>query len=302
MKKSLIIILNVVVFIFVGELVVRCILAEKKMFIEEPLNETSRDVEKTNNLNSKIFFLGDSYAYGMGIDSKYRFSNIFYSKTHDLINLSQPGNSWGDYLRKIKEIENHLKENDFIYIGVNWDDIDSTNPNEFLSSKNVVNQNHDKTFIQKIYSNSSLFRFLSVQIQNNLKRLGYPLPIGRFNYYRKKAYVEKKQDLDNIMIYLEEVSKNNNIYIILYLMPNFNHLEHQHYMKSFHDYFLSLKYQKILIYNGHNDFLNPKEKYYIDIFDGHPNKNAHLIMSKYLEDKIIELDSSHIIPGRKPNK
>jgi hypothetical protein len=220
------------------------------------------------------------------------------SKTHDLTNLSQPGDSWGDYLRKIKEIENQLKENDFIYIGVNWDDIDTTKPKESLSSKNVVNQNRDKTFIRKMYSYFSSFRFLSVQIQNNLKRLGYPLPVGKFNYYRKRAYVEKNTDLDNIMIYLDEVSKSKNINIILYLMPSFNHLEHQHYMKSFHDYFFSFSYQKIVIYNGHNDFPNLTEKYYIDIFDGHPNKNAHQIMSKYLEEKIIELDSLYSNPKK----
>ena len=241
-----------------------------------------------------ILLLGDSFTKGLGIGENDRIANQLRSKGLSVIDSSKSGDNWTDYYRTLITFE-QFDSVDFLVIGVNWNDVgfpvgqilnssgkkDTIKPREL---KHVNTEKGIKSIIPNIYA-SKLISTLSGNIQNKLKRMGYPLPIGNFHYFRTDAYKEHRQDLDLVYSKFLELSSVYDVNIILYLMPDFNLLNRPEYFETFTDGF-NYNNSSVYVINGIDKFKDAKDgEYCISIQDGHPNADA----SKKIASEIILL-------------
>ena len=286
MKKFIKIFFYSFLILVVGEITIRLNLYFSE--VNKVFPETNRIKYKNDSLLNNIFVIGDSYTAGGGIEPTKKIINQIDKIGYNIYDLSASGDNWSDYVFKLKENEKNIKKGDIIFVGVNWNDVDfktesldiifSKKNKEIINSNVFENENSDR-FILKFYSKVELIRYLSATIMDNLKLIGYPLPVGTFNYFRKYAYSEKEKDLDRIIDYLVALSDTKESKIILYMMPNFNLLHQKKYMYNFHKYFLPKHTNSILVFDGHSDFEDLSVQYYIDLFDGHPNELAHTVIA-----------------------
>ena len=262
MRKSLYIVLCFSVFLLTGELIFR---VENYLVDHEVLDvKPNQDNSDYNPLaeSTKLLLLGDSYTKGLGIKESDRIFNQLKEQSFGVIDSSTSGDNWTDYYRKIVQFQ-HMDTLDFIVIGVNWNDVDFpvgqivnfTNPD--IASPGELEHDNTKNgtrrFISNIY-NSKLVSTLSSFLQYELKRAGYPLPIGHFHYFRTQAYKEHHQDFEVVYSKLSELISAYDLKVTLYLMPDFNLLNRPEYFRTFINEF-SFNQSNIYVINGLTSFM-----------------------------------------------
>jgi hypothetical protein len=260
---------------------------------------------KSDNKQSKIFLLGDSYTKGLGISPELRIANQLKIPGYRLLDSSHSGDNWANYISIIKNMESAIDSGDIIVIGVNWNDInfntgsiisiirmDYLQKKSNLNTKKLTENTRPRSliaFVRSIYGISKLISVLSGNIQNLLKRKGMPLPIGDFHYFRTKAYTEKRGELTAAMQYIQRINNSKGINTILYLMPDFNLTKRKDYFKTFIEFFETFNNkQNLLIINGVENFDTARDGIYcISIQDGHPNGLAHKEIAKQISNSIF---------------
>ena len=90
-----------------------------------------------------------------------------------------------------------------------------------------------KKLILYIYNKSNLLKFLRRNILNFTARKGFLLPFGDTYYLSEKVYEYKKADIEKIFKSLNAVAINKEVEILIYLLPEFNVLNHSKYFKKF---------------------------------------------------------------------
>ena len=293
MKKIIQITLYFSAFLLTGEFVFR---VESSLVKHEVLDVRNNNSEYSlSSEGSNILLLGDSFTKGLGITENDRIANQLRDKGLGVIDSSTSGDNWVDYYRKILQFQ-QMDTVDFIVIGVNWNDVgfptgslvNYTKNLEILPPGELKHKNTKKgiaRIIPNIYA-SKLASTLSSYFQNELKRAGFPLPVGNFHYFRTEAYKEHSKDFEVIYSKFSELTSVYDLKIILYLMPDFNLLNRPEYFKTFSDEF-SFHRSNVYVINGLDSFKGNKDgEYCISIHDGHPNAVA---------SKKIALDISLLI-------
>jgi len=294
--------LKILAFLIIGEIIFQ-------IHVRLGVNEI-KDIQKTTEGNTnpisggKIYLLGDSYTKGLGVKKENRIANRINVPSYIVIDSSQAGDNWSDYIRIIKSLDQQLHPNDFIVIGVNWNDVnfkkglitkiihpDSNAKNNIISKAEKKEKAHGlQAFVHSLYNSSKLIDFVSSNLQNTLRRKGIPLPIGDFQYFRAVAYHEKKTDLDSAMVFLNRTNITHNTHTILYLMPDFNLTKRLEYFKNYTNYFTERDSKYIQVMNGPELFYSAPDGYYcLSIHDGHPNDSADIKMAGQIQEKISKL-------------
>lgn len=281
---------KILTFILVGELVFRF---EKSIVNHEIYDHDTIQIpfyEQNSELN--ILLLGDSFTSGLGISSADRISNQIRARGIGVLDSSKSGNNWLDYFEQITHYQGY-DTTDFIVIGVNWDDVgfsigairelvrgESFNADFYFSENN---KNSEFKGIRKIYY-SRLFSTLSAYVQSQMKRNGFPLPLGDFHYRRTTAYMDHAKDFEIIWSTLEDLVDTTNTEVLLYLMPEFNLTNRAYYFDNFVKE-MSMRPPEIHVLNGIEDFSSSRDgEFCISIYDGHPNAAA----SKKIAKDIVE--------------
>ena len=293
MKKILYIIAKCIVFLILGELIFRF----ENSLVNHEIRDFKKEIVDTEFSNKKydlnVLLLGDSFTKGLGIEANYRIASQIRSREIRVVDSSRSGDNWVDYYRNIIQFES-LDTIDFVVIGVNWNDVgfpvgaihdyllnaetSSTGELKHVNVKKGING-----LIPNIYS-SKLISTLSGNVQNQLKRIGCPLPIGNFHYFRTKAYPEHSNDFKVIWSDFNKIIDTSDTEILLYLMPDFNLTQRVEYFNTFVQEMNNYK-SNVHIINGIEKFRNAQEgEYCISVQDGHPNAAA----SKKIANEIME--------------
>lgn len=306
MKK----ILYIILFLLIGEIILQI---DFKLNNIEVKDEVSAGPIAFDETKPKVYLLGDSYTKGLGIPTDSKLVNLLNHESFSIIDSSHSGDNWADYLSILKVIRSTIKPGSFIVIGVNWNDVafypgsissiinqvDTLNKEDTVIVNSQVRENVKPqaqslmSYVRLLYTKSKLFSFLSANTQNLLKRKGLALPLGDFHYFRKVAYYEKQQELEQLMDFIVKMNVEKNVQTILYLMPDFNLTNQTKYFDSFTNFFLHYNGKKrIHIINGIKDFQNSKDGYYcLSIHDGHPNGKAHLNIASSINKLIYNIQA-----------
>jgi len=310
--KALKFILYTCLFFLVGELIVRIdleydLLNNTPNKIEVKIEESvlKNKIEKgdfiTDSNQIRILVIGDSYINGGGISSKNKFSKKLSSLLENkyslekeilILDVSRPSNSTLDNYNSFIFYNKKFKPQ-FVFWAYNFNDIlysipqpqqvnlakktEKSPPKRMSKKKNGL-----KKFTSQLYSFSELTRYLSSNIQKQLKFRGIVMPLGEFYQLTQKTYLETnknwidtKKKLDTVL----QICKKSQSKFILYRMPEFNLLNHSNLFysidKEIVNYVNSNK--NIVYYNGIKDFENEdSDKFMLSKYDGHPNKLAHM--------------------------
>ncbi len=301
--------LKILIFIALGELIFQ---AHKHWGIEQ-VNDIADDTTnliKPPSATNTIYLLGDSYTKGLGVAKENRLVNSINVPGYFVADYSHSSDNWADYTAIIQSLEPQFVPGDYIVIGVNWNDIQFNKGaiNYLIDSASVKTDNKQvnaktirkntkpkglRKYVHFFYRNSAMTSFLSSNIQNTLKRHGMPLPVGDFHYLKEVAYEEKKDEMTRVMNYLQTVVSENNINVILYLMPDFNLTKNIGYFKSFNRFFNQYQNTKgISVIDGPTLFVNSPDGYYcLSVHDGHPNDSAHVQMAKHIHNDITSINT-----------
>ena len=147
-------------------------------------------------------------------------------------------------------------------------------------------KNNLKKYVSQLYSFSELTRYLSSNLQKQLKFKGIVIPLGEFYQLTQKTYLEsneKWRDTKKKLDRVSQICKKNQSQFILYRMPEFNLLNHSSLFTIVDNEILSYinKNDDIVYYNGIKDFENEvASKFMLSKYDGHPNELAHLRIAK----------------------
>ena len=255
--------------------------------------EMVRTEYSDNKTDLNVLLLGDSFTKGLGIESDYRIVNQMRSRGARVVDSSRSGDNWVDYYRNIIEYDS-IDTIDFVVIGVNWNDVgfpvgsihDYVLNEDKVSGGKLEHVNVKKGInglIPNIYS-SKLISTLSSNIQNQLERIGCPLPLGNFHYFRTTAYQEHSDDFEVIWSALGHITDTSDTEIILYLLPELNLTKRVEYFYTFIQEMNKNK-SSVHIINGIESFRNAQDgQYCISVQDGHPNAAA----SKKIANEIMD--------------
>ena len=310
-------------FFLIGEFIVR--IDKKYDVLNNSPNKIEVKVEKSelrsnieqgnftpNSNQIRILVIGDSYINGGGISVKDKFSKKLshilessYSREKDILilDVSRPSNSTLDNYNSFKFYEKKFKPQ-FVFWAYNFNDILYSIPNDSPSKKTEITEilpqripekrTGLKKYVLQVYSFSELTRYLSHNIQKQLKIRGIVMPVGEFHHLTKKAYLETNETWKNTQKLLDEVSQicnRDESNFILYKMPEFNLLNHSnlfytidHEMENYVD-----SNKHIIYFNGIKDFNNEDgNKFMLSKYDGHPNELAHMRIAKKIANYITQ--------------
>ncbi|WP_299045464.1 hypothetical protein [uncultured Polaribacter sp.] len=296
-------------FFLVGELIIRIdlkydLLNNKPGIIEVKIeaSELKNNVEQGNfipNSNqTRILIIGDSYIHGGGISSEDKFSKKLSALLKEdalILDVSRPSNSTLDNYNSFMFYQEKFKPH-FVFWAYNFNDILYTLPIITSSKKTEktklppkrINKkkNNLKKYVSQLYSFSELTRYLSSNLQKQLKFKGIVIPLGEFYQLTQKTYLEsneKWRDTKKKLDRVSQICKKNQSQFILYRMPEFNLLNHSSLFTIVDNEILSYinKNDDIVYYNGIKDFENEvASKFMLSKYDGHPNELAHLRIAK----------------------
>jgi len=261
-------------------------------------------------------FIGDSFAFGHGVNDNENFVNLFCKKNKlNCLNMGMPGTAQKS---QIVELKSFLHNNDF-------SSIDSINLFIFLSCNiyidgNDLNANYNEFLVDKFYSHGleSL-----THLEKTASDLAQSIYRGHENKVIKEFYVNKKTKNYIIkyiqrLLYKFEIAKRMTLPLISSIKFNLSKCSNEDLIENYYQYTLmflddfydlSQKFNsKIYFYIinpyyelENNTFLYKKlmqeKNYQFEIlskvlnkddyysFDGHLNSSGHYKIFKYL-DKI----------------
>jgi hypothetical protein len=305
--KGLKFILYTFLFFLVGELIIRIdlgydLLNNSPNKIEVKIEESvlRNKIEKGNftpNSNqTRILVIGDSYINGGAISVESRFSkklSFLLEEEALILDISRPSNSTLDNYNSFMFYQEKFKPQ-FVFWAYNFNDIlysipqvNSSEKADILPPKRVSkNKIGLKKYASQLYSFSELTRYLSSNIQKQLKFQGIVMPIGEFYQLTQKTYLETNKNWIDTKKKLDTVSqicKTNQSKFILYRMPEFNLLNHSNLFYSLDKELVNYvnSNENIIYHNGISDFKNENsEKFMLSKYDGHPNELAHFKIAK----------------------
>ncbi len=300
-------------FFLIGELIVRIDLkydllnnSPNKIEVKIEKSELSNKIQKgsfrPNSNQIRILIIGDSYINGGGIPTKNKFSkrlSFLLQNTYSLekevliLDISRPSNSTLDNYNSFMFYQEKFKPQ-FVFWAYNFNDIlysipqvNSSKKTEILPPKRISKKKNGlKKYVSQLYSFSELTRYLSSNIQKQLKFRGIVIPLGEFYQLTQKTYLETNKNWIDTQKKMDSVSQiciQNKSKFILYRMPEFNLLNHPNLFYSMDteidNYVNSNK--NIIYFNGIKDFENEDgDKYMLSKYDGHPNELAHMRIAK----------------------
>jgi lysophospholipase L1-like esterase len=311
--KALKFILYICLFFLVGELIIRIDLkydllnkSPNKIEIKIEASELKNKVEQGNFIpnpnQTRILVIGDSYINGGGISIENKFSKkLSYLLKEEvlILDISRPSNSTLDNYNSFMFYQEKFKPQ-FVFWAYNFNDIlysiPEVNPSknaEILPPKRASKKKEGlKKYVSQLYSYSELTRYLSSNIQKQLKFQGIVMPVGEFYQLTQKTYldtnknwIDTKKKLDTV----SQICKTNQSQFIIYKMPEFNLLNHTDLFNSLDKEFVNYanSNNNIIYFNGINDFKNENsEKFMLSKYDGHPNELAHLRIAKKIAEYI----------------
>ena len=305
--KGLKFILYTFLFFLVGELIIRIDLGydllnnspnKIEVKIEESLliNKIEKGNFTPNSNQTRILVIGDSYINGGAISVESRFSkklSFLLEEEALILDISRPSNSTLDNYNSFMFYQEKFKPQ-FVFWAYNFNDIlysipqvNSSEKADILPPKRVSkNKIGLKKYASQLYSFSELTRYLSSNIQKQLKFQGIVMPIGEFYQLTQKTYLETNKNWIDTKKKLDTVSqicKTNQSKFILYRMPEFNLLNHSNLFYSLDKELVNYvnSNENIIYHNGISDFKNENsEKFMLSKYDGHPNELAHFKIAK----------------------
>ncbi|MBR9913991.1 MAG: hypothetical protein GYB32_04045 [Algicola sp.] len=324
MRKKLSAILTIVMFLVVGELLIRFNKAYDLLNhapVEIAIKTEDSALKKrldddTFELDSqqlRIMVIGDSYVHGAGIPETRKFSKRLIhhlsdfdlnGKTLQVLDISRPSNNTIDNYNSFNYYEARFKPH-VVFWAYNFNDIlggfetsqgigttDSTTKNPPKRAKKKSRTNA-KAFVKNLYSKSELARYLSTNLQKELKLQGIVMPFGDFYFLTTEGYKETNKNWITTTQLFDDVAQEceeNTSEFILYQMPEFNLLERPELFAEINDAFLtySASKQHLTYMNGASDF--PKGEgsdFLMSRYDGHPNEKAHDVIAKRIANYIF---------------
>lgn len=331
--KAFKIFLYACLFLIIGEILIRVdkpfdLLnnAPKKISVQLEETDLLKSVEerlfKTDSNQFRILILGDSYIHGGGIPSSEKFSkklsillneNNNSDRNYLVLDVSRPSNNSLDNYNSFIYYEKIFKPH-LVFWAYNFNDIlggvEITNKvsNESSETKTTPKRTSKETtrlnkFTKQVYSYSELLRYISANVQKELKTYGIVLPIGDFHYLTKKAYLEKSKDWNNtksILSKTSQICQLNQSEFILYKMPEFNLLDKNDLFSVINESLLNYcdSNSSIKYIDGNKDFNGlDGNDFKLSKYDGHPNEKAHLLIAnsvfEHIKNELSILNKKH---------
>ncbi|MEY8848682.1 hypothetical protein AB9K26_07695 [Psychroserpens sp. XS_ASV72] len=323
MRKNIKIIGTILIFLAVGELLIRLnktydILSDAPEIISiemensELKNALDQNAFNVNENQLRILVLGDSYINGGGVNPKDKFSRVLekHLNTSDsvkkdilVLDVSRPSNNTFDNYQTFKFYQNRFQPqvvfwaynfNDVLGSFKSKDSIDTLRTGKKQPKRQKKQfRNNSKAFVNNIYSKSELLRFISVNTQKELKLKGWVMPFGDFYYLTNEAYVDDGPKWKQTQDLLKDVAKTckaDSTTFILYKIPEFNLLGQAKLFSMVNSKLSSFcESSNILFINGDDDFSDPENGLFrLSRYDGHPNALAHKKMAVKMKDYILE--------------
>ena len=315
-----------IIFLAVGELLVRFdatfeplhrqheVMVATQMAITDELELLESNQIPTNQPNLRVMVLGDSFVYGAGVafDQKVsrRLKEHLSAKSSGkdvfVLDLSRPSNNIVDNHAAMTKYFDQFKPQ-VVVLGYHMNDLvrrsDSIAPKPALEqAPSEASQTaaasvsraglSPKSFVKNVYRNSKLAWFVSRRSQNYLRTQGVELPFGEFHYFTKVGYQPDNPQwkaTQDILEQMQQLCSSNECQLIVYKMPSFHLLPHQHFFQQ-----LDTEIARVLgendieFINGKDDFDESRfEDYILSKYDGHPNALAHDHIAQSLTSKIL---------------
>lgn len=318
MKKKVNIAVTIFVFLALGELLIRFnktydLLNDSPKVIAVEIEDTKLKSSIDNNTfefndnQLRIMVIGDSYINGGGIATNQKFSKklaVFLNEYEmpnvsiKVLDVSRPSNNTLDNYQSFLYYQERFHPQ-FVFWAYNFNDVlggfdlDQKIIVEKDSSLNLPpkrakkeSRNKSKAFVKKLYSKSELLRFLSSNLQKELKLQGIVLPFGDFHFLTTEGYNTTNPNWNTTIKLLDDVvniCEADSSQLIVYKMPEFNLLERPELFseinRSLESYNQSAK--SMIYFNGQDDFSKDDgSDFMISRYDGHPNSLAHNVIAK----------------------
>ena len=194
----------------------------RKVFIDQDCNRIPKNYQRSIN-KKNILIIGDSVAFGNGIDEENTFVGLMRSKykKYEFVNTSVPGYDLLHYEENFKKISNYKNIKNIFYFFT---------LNDVLNSKTIIpwhKRNEKKLeqklgIVQKIISNKYL-RNLNFYLRN--KSYTFMFFKGVLTDPSKRWYANinlfyKENEIDHLSSYLINLNKfseknNSNLYVII---------------------------------------------------------------------------------------
>ena len=322
-KKTFVIF--IICFIFIGELFIR--MTDSFHILEESrIVKISIAIDSTNELkllqkkqidlsdsSLRILILGDSYIHGGGISPDKKISRrlktiikkncIKYKKTY-VLDVSQPNSNNLDNMNAYFKYKAEFLPQ-IVVLGYHYNDINGnlnevnklSEPLKFKPDlEKKIAGSRSKMAIRKITDflyNSAILNYMMPRLNNTILNMGYIIPKSRLyntiEYYKSnnETWKKSKQFLTRVLT----DGHNSNTYFIVYHFAYTNLIEYPELFEETNDkierFFES--FENTTYISGIEHFRGKKASdYYINRHDGHPNAAAHFLISKKINDYIIE--------------
>ncbi|WP_439152364.1 SGNH/GDSL hydrolase family protein [Winogradskyella sp.] len=320
MKKALHIVVTVAIFLLVGELLIRFnrsydLLNDGPKGIEVKVEASQLKAALDANTFTisenqlRIMVLGDSYIHGGGIASKDKFSKklkeaLLQSEQLDVsvyvLDISRPSNNTFDNYQAFLSYQEQFKPQ-LVFWAYNFNDVlgdfkhrqkPKASIEKSLKSRKIESQRTPKAIAKQVYSKSQLARYVSTNLQKELKLRGFVLPVGDFHFLVNEGYNDEHLNWKHSKTIIEEVNvtcKMQSAKLMLYKMPEFNLLERPQLFTNVNKRLENFTKTKTILYlNGDNDFAEGDiQQFMISKYDGHPSAYAHKIIADSVAKYII---------------
>ena len=310
-------------FIIVGEVLVRfdkavdpLEMSPKNIIVKVDNSALKNKVDessfKTDSNQIRILVIGDSYIHGGGISSDNKFSKQLERlvSTKDfqglkplILDVSRPSNNTLDNYNYCKYYQKLFKP-DYIFWSYHYNDVMKTEiPKEELTERNDLKVEAPKQgskkeyglrgFINSVYKNIEIVKYVSATLQKELKLKGIVLPIGNFHYLTNKAYAKESKNWMASQALIREMANTcveDDCKFILFRMPQFNLMDNTELfdkvgssLDNFSNETSNIKYV-----NGLDLFAGKDAStFMLSRYDGHPNGAAHRVIAELMLEEII---------------
>ena len=285
-----------------------------------------RTNKNIKNTKKKIFFFGDSFTYGVGVNYDDSFVGIVDNKVKDyeMFNFAVPSYSPSLYLYQLNEMLNQEIIPDKIFIVLDLSDVHdesfrwmgSSNYKPILKSgKYKKEQTGLKKFINKNFQVSRIFAAFVNRTNRNLKykiittvmkskyiidstiqtNFTYVKPENLNNKWLKPGkFKEGLNTIDDKLHQISDLVKNYNIdkYILIYPWPETLEYGQENFNWENFARDIAKKYDFILInmFPSLNKIKKNNRDWYNKLYfikDAHFNKRGHKIIGNYIVDNIF---------------
>ena len=271
----------------------------KKVFTDKEgfrSENESLKTKKYKNKNPKIYFVGGSVPFGMGVEQSNSFSGILKRNNKKFIfhNASVIGSNLDNnyFILKNKVKKDNLS---FVFVNFSFDDITS---DEIINFANNENTNKNKSFF-KLVKNNFLIKKINALIRT--KSYTYVLFKNYFFKAEERYYndaLEKYHNINNLNYmknYLDKISKLNKEIdnkLIFLIIPYNNQLTEKNCSKNDIGELMiekEIKERNFKYIKFKDEFCKEKnrKRFYIKFDPSHLSKEGHRFIAKVIQKKYL---------------